>query len=345
MTTRAKHSPLSLREITAKLGGEVAGENVQVNQVASIDYAVEGEITFLVNKRLGASLGVTKASAVILRGEDKGLTHLPKIITKDPYLYFAKISSLFNPPSELSFGISKSASISRAASVPKEVSIGHNVTISSGASIGKYVEIQANSFIGRDVLVGEGSKVLPNVTILQGCIIGENVIIHPGAVIGGDGFGIAREEEKWIKIPQIGRVIIGNNCEIGSGTTIDRGALDNTIVEDGVKLDNQIQIGHNCRVGSNTAIAACVGIAGSVKIGSNCQIGGGAKISGHLEIGENVVISGGTFVAKSITAADRYTGVFPTTRHKDWKRGATIVRNIKSLFDKVKKIEKKLNSR
>lgn len=178
-----------------------------------------------------------------------------------------------------------------------------------------------------------------NATVYDACVIGERGIIHSGAVIGADGFGMAMDEGKWVKIPQIGRVVIGSDVEIGANTTIDRGALGDTVIEDDVKLDNQIQIGHNCHIGAHTAIAGCVGIAGSVRIGRYCRIGGSAMIHGHIEIADNVEVSGGTLVPNSIRKAGKYTAVFPMSEHRDWTRNASLIRHLKDLRDRIRALE------
>jgi len=187
--------------------------------------------------------------------------------------------------------------------------------------------------------IGSHSRLHPNVTVYHDCLIGERVILHSGAVIGADGFGMAMDDGRWLKIPQIGRVVIGDDVEVGASTTIDRGALDDTIIEEGVKLDNQIQIGHNCHIGAHTAIAGCTGIAGSVRIGKYCMLGGNAMISGHLTIADRVVVSGGTLVAKSITAPGTYTAVYPMQPHAQWLKNAALVRHLDELMERLRSLE------
>ncbi|MAW33903.1 MAG: UDP-3-O-(3-hydroxymyristoyl)glucosamine N-acyltransferase [Proteobacteria bacterium] len=327
-----------LRDIVELFGGDIIGDaGTMVTQVASIKSAKSGNLIFFGDKRLRKELLNTKASAVILSHDDSSLTNLPKIVTTNPYAYFAQVSRFINPPDKMPCGVSKYAVVSETAKIAHNSSIGPNVVISDHAHIHSNANVEAGCYIGKKATIGEGVKMYPNVTIADGCIIGANTVIQAGAVIGGDGFGLARSGKSWIKIPQLGRVIIGDNCEIGANTTIDRGALDDTIIKSGVKLDNQIQIGHNCYVGENTAIAACVGIAGSTVIGDNCRIGGGARISGHLEIANDIIISGGTFIYKSLKKPGRYTGVYPTNPHEEWKRNASLVRSLRKLVGKLKK--------
>ncbi len=332
---------LLLKDIVQALGGKIVGNpDVLIRRVASIKSAKPDDLVFLGDPRLRGEILNTRASAVIIRNVDAGLTKLPCILTDNPYSYFAKVAELFNPPEPLLTGVSETAIISETAKVSTLASIGPGVIICDDAIIDAGADIQAGCFIGSGVKIGASTKIYPNTTIRDACVIGANVVIHSNAVIGADGFGLARDGDQWIKIPQIGKVIIGDECEIGAGTTIDRGALDDTIISSGVKLDNQIQIGHNCSIGENTAIAACVGIAGSVAVGRNCQIGGGTLISGHLSIGDNIVISGGTFVSKSLKTSGRYTGVFPTSSHQDWKKNASLIRNLRKMFDMVRNIKK-----
>jgi UDP-3-O-[3-hydroxymyristoyl] glucosamine N-acyltransferase len=205
------------------------------------------------------------------------------------------------------------------------------------------VRIGAGNYIGRKAHIGAGTLLHANVVVYDRCIIGERGIIHSGAVIGADGFGMAMEDGHWIKIPQIGRVVIGSDVEVGANTTIDRGAIGDTVIEDDVKLDNQIQIGHNCRIGAHTAIAGCVGIAGSVHIGRYCRIGGGALIRGHLAIVDNVEVSAGTLVPKSIHKAGKFTAVFPMSEHQEWSRNASLIRHLKDLRDRIRAMEAERN--
>jgi len=226
--------------------------------------------------------------------------------------------------------------LASSASIAAFVSIGKN------AHIGEHCVIHAGCAIGDDVTLGAGSLLYPRVVIYYNCVIGERVILHAGVVIGADGFGIALEDERWLKIPQIGRVVIGNDVEIGANTTVDRGALDDTVIEEGVKLDNQIQVAHNVRIGAHTAIAGCVGIAGSAVIGSYCKIGGAASILGHLQIADHVDISAGTLITKSIKKPGAYTGVYPFAAHEHWLKNSARLRHLDELADKLHHMEKEI---
>jgi UDP-3-O-[3-hydroxymyristoyl] glucosamine N-acyltransferase len=204
--------------------------------------------------------------------------------------------------------------------------------------------VGAGSFIGRGTTVGEGSHLHANVTVYDYCVIGKRCTLHSGAVVGADGFGFANERGRWIKIPQTGRVLIGDDVDIGANTSIDRGALADTVIEDGVKLDNQIQIGHNCHIGAHTAMAGCVGVAGSAKIGKHCTFGGAAMVLGHLTIADNVHISSGSMVSRSILEPGQYTGFYPLAKNADWEKTAAIVRNLGTMREKIRQLEKTIKS-
>jgi len=206
------------------------------------------------------------------------------------------------------------------------------------------VVVHAGCVIGDGVEVGDDSILYPNVVIYAGCRVGRRAIIHAGAVIGSDGFGFAREARRWVKIPQLGRVLIGDDVEIGANTTIDRGALDDTIIGDGVKLDNQIQVAHNVVIGDDSALAGCVGIAGSAKIGRRCQLAGAAMISGHLEIPDDTVVSAGTMVTKTLTKPGQYTGAYPTQEHDVWLRNAAQLKHLDALACRLRELEEKLTA-
>ena len=332
--------PHLLSELVAQFGGEVLGErSTQIFQVAPLESAQSGDLSFLTSAKYRHQLTTTHASAVILDRESAGATVLPRIVCDNPYAYFARVSGLLNPAYVYPPGVDGRASVAATASLDANVYVGPGAIVDAGAKIGERVQIGAGCYVGRNVQVGAGSLLHANSTVYSECIIGERAIIHSGAIIGADGFGMAMDSGRWLKIPQIGRVIIGADVEIGANTTIDRGALGDTIVEDDVKLDNQIQIGHNCFIGAHTAIAGCVGIAGSVRIGRYCRIGGSAMIIGHLEIADNVEISAGTLVPKTIRKPGKYTGVFPISDHEDWSRNASLVRHLKDLRNRIRALE------
>jgi len=302
--------PFTLGEIASRLGGRLNGDSgILIRQVGSLERASAGEIAFFNSPRLKGQLSETRASAVILAPGSEKLTTLPRIVTDNPYAYFARVSQLFNP------------TVTQAGIHPSAV-------IAPGAKLGEGVSIGAGCVVGEGVEIGEGSCLYPRVVLYAGCVLGKRVVIHAGAVIGADGFGIARDGERWVKIPQIGRVRIGDDVEIGANTTIDRGALDDTVIEEGVKLDNQVQVGHNVRIGAHSAVAGCVGIAGSARIGRHVTIGGAAMIHGHIEIVDHVHVSAGTLISRSISKPGTYTGIYPFDEHDAWRRNAARLRRL-----------------
>ena len=333
----------TLAEIVARFGGRVLGDaQLEITQVATLELADSSQISFLTNSRYRAQLADTKAGALILGEADAQATALPRIISANPYAYFAKVSALLNPLPAIVPGVHPSAVIGAGALIDPTASVAAMAVVGAGAIVGAHSVIGEGSFIGDNVVVGRHVRLYPRVVIYHDCVIGDNLIAHSGVVIGADGFGIAMDEGHWIKIPQIGRVVIGNDVEIGANTTIDRGALDDTVIEEGVKLDNQIQIAHNVRVGAHTAIAGCVGIAGSTTIGKYCQIGGSAGILGHLKIADNVVIASFTLIGKSISEAGSYAAIFPFGKTEDWRKNAVHLRHLDEMAKRIKILEQKL---
>ena len=337
----------SLNEIAEALGGQVLGDGkVLISKVASAANAKTGDISFINDSKYQKALVNSQASAWVLREKDLALTDLPRIVVDNPYAYFAKVSALLNPVAPITLGIAPTAVVTNSAVIPDSCSIGDLVVIGDNVVLGENVVIGHGCVIENDVVVSSNTRLEPNVTIKHHCEIGENCHIFSGAVIGSDGFGYAEEAGVWLKIPQVGRVVIHANVDIGANTTVDRGALDDTIIEEGVKLDNLIQIGHNCVIGAHTVIAGCVGIAGSARIGRHCKIGGAAMILGHLEIADNVTISPGSMITRSLTNADTYTAIMPFQTHKAWLNTAAKIRHLDSfaddLTDKIKQLEKEI---
>ena len=310
-------------------------ENFYIDQVSSIECATERSIVFLSDKKYLKLLNRTKSKVVITTEEFAEFCNNNVIISKNPYLLFAKISQLINKEANLNYNIHKSV-ISYTKKLGDKILIEPNTVIGKNVAIGGESFVGSNSYIGDNVKIGSGARIFQNVTIYKNVVIGRNVVIHSGTVVGSDGFGYANENNSWIKIPQIGSVEIGNNVEIGSNTSIDRGTLDNTIIGSGVKIDNQIQIAHNVEIGENTAIAGCVGIAGSAKIGKNCTIGGGAGIQGHISICDNTQITGMTKVSCDIKKAGVYTSGTPLMLNKEWLKNAARFKKLNELFLKYK---------
>lgn len=333
----------SLREIAAQLGGEVQGDDtVVVSRMASLTGARSGDLSFLANSKYRSQLSGTAASAVVIGPDDANATALPRIVTGNPYAYFAKVSSLLNPVVPVVPGVHPTADVHPSAVIDPTASIGAHVAIGAHVRVERNAVLGPGCAVGDGVRIGEDTRLHASVTVYDGCEIGARCVLSSGVVIGADGFGYAEEQGRWVKIPQVGRVQIQDDVDIGSNTTIDRGALDDTVIEQGVKLDNLIQIGHNCRIGAHTVIAGCVGIAGSAKIGRHCKIGGAAMILGHLEIADGVTISPGSMITRTLTQADTYTALMPFQRHADWLRTAANLRHLDQMAVRIGQLEKEL---
>ena len=328
----------TLKDIVAKLGGEAIGDQGAVfTGVATLDSAGPAEIAFLANPKYRAKLAATKAGAVILGPGDRDAAAIARIVSDNPYAYYARTVALFHPEPAVKPGIHPFAQVDAGANVDAYAQIDAFAVVGPGTTIPKGARVGSHCVLGRGVTLGEGVRLHPRVTIYDGCSIGARSILHSGVVIGADGFGMAREAGKWLKIPQVGAVRIGSDVEVGANTTIDRGALDDTVIEDGVKLDNQIQIGHNCVIGANTVIAGCTGISGSTTVGRDCMIGGGVGLVGHITICDKVTISGFSLITKDITEPGTYTSGLPFMPHAEWLRNAVHLRRL----DKIAKAARK----
>jgi len=335
--------PFRLAEIVARLGGELIGDpDVVVQRVGTLRSSGPADIAFLAHPKYRRELGETRAAAVVVSPSDRDATAIPRIVCRDPYAYFARVSALFHPPPAVVPGVDPTAVVSPAASVPPSAKVSAGCVVERGARLGENVALEAGCFVGEEAAIGTDSHLHAHVTVYARCVLGARTIVHSGAVIGADGFGFAPEGGQWLKIPQVGRVLIGDDVEVGANTTIDRGAIDDTVIEDGVKIDNQVQIGHNCRIGAHSAIAGCTGIAGSVTIGQHCMIGGAAMISGHLAIADRTVIAGGTWVTKSIDKADTYVSVIPATEGREWRRTVALLRGLERTSERIRALERRL---
>ena len=332
-----------LDEIATHLNGDVLGEgNPRIIGIATLRRAGPAELSFFTNARYRAELDATRAGAVLLGRNDRDACERPRIICADPYLAYAKAVALLHPAPVPVPGTHSSASVDPTAQIGNGTQIGASSVIGRGAVIGEQVIIGPGCVIGENARIGSGSLLHGNVTVYADVKIGQRAIVHSGAVLGADGFGMAKDGEGWCKIRQIGAVVIGNDVEIGANTTVDRGALDDTVIEDGVKLDNQIQIGHNVHIGAHSAFAGCVGIAGSARIGRRCTIGGGSIVLGHLEIADDVHIGAASVVTKSIIQAGEYTGLYPIQEKAVWARNAALLRNLGKLDQRLRELEAKL---
>ena len=333
---------LTVQEIVDRLGGSIVGDpTTTITNVGTIKNAEKGQIAFYSDRSLSPYIPKVEASVVVVSMEDsdKFGGDITKIIVEKPHFYFSQLLELMFGFDESSQGISASAYLGANVLISDNVTVEPHVIIEDGAEIADGVILRSRCLIGKKVKIGRNSVVHPGALILEECEIGDNCVIHSGAVVGGDGFGYVQENNEWIQVRQVGRVIIHDACEIGCNTTIDRGSIDNTIIGHGVKIDNQVQIGHNCNIGDNTIIAGCVGIAGSVDIGQNCRIGGAAMFTGHLSVCDNVDVSAGSLVSKSILRPGRYTSVYPLSEHAEWKRNAAAIRKLSELNKRIKKLE------
>jgi UDP-3-O-[3-hydroxymyristoyl] glucosamine N-acyltransferase len=339
----AKAEKYRLAQIVERFGGEILGNpQTSISQVATLESAGAEHISFLTQGKYRKQLAGTRAGAVILGRTDSGLTELPRIVCDDPHLYFAKVSALFNPPQAIKPGVHGTAVVERGTMIPASASIGAGAYVGRRVKLGRGVVIGPGCHLGDGVEIGAASRLHARVTIYPGCRLGQRALVHSGAVIGADGFGIAQDHGIWRKIPQVGRVLIGDDVEIGANTCIDRGALDDTVVEDGVKLDNLIQIGHNVHIGAHTAIAGCTGIAGSSRVGKHCMIGGAVAIVGHLDIADRVIIHAATVVTKSIRKAGTYGG-HPAEDSRSWTLNMARLHHLDALRERVRHIEQQLS--
>ncbi|HTQ76088.1 MAG TPA: UDP-3-O-(3-hydroxymyristoyl)glucosamine N-acyltransferase [Burkholderiales bacterium] len=338
--TRSSSRTHRLADIVAKLGGELVGPpDTEVRRMATLESAGPGDLAFVTGAKYLGQLASTRASAVILAKAHGGATKLPRILCDDPYLYYARAARLLAPDGRPAPGVHAKAVIDPGAEVPASATVGPFCHVGRGARLGERVVLGPGCSVGEEAQIGEDGRLGPSVTVYPHCVIGKRALIHAGAVIGADGFGLAPQAGRWIKIPQTGRVVMGDDVEVGANTTIDRGALDDTVIEDGVKLDNQIQIGHNVRIGAHTAMAACAGVAGSTRIGKHCAIGGAARIMGHIEIADGVTVTATSFVTKSIRRAGTYTAVLPAEPGREWARTIAHLRSLARLSERVRELE------
>ena len=333
----------TLSELAEKVDAEIVGDaNCTIVSVATLSNARSGTISFLANPHFRDQLATTKASAVIVSPADKDRLSTNGLIAYDPYVTYAKVAALLHPYENKQNGIHPSAMVDPGANIDPSAWIGACTVIEKGTRIGANCQIGAGCFIGEGVSLGNGSRLIANVTVCHQSQIGERAIFHPGVVIGGDGFGLANEAGHWIKIPQVGRVVIGNDVEIGTNTAIDRGSIEDTVIEDGVKIDNLVHIAHNVRIGAHTVLAGQIGIAGSAKIGKHCALGGQVGVAGHLEIADRVTITGRTMVVQSITEPGTYSSGMPADTNLRWRKNVTRFRQLDELAKTVKRLEKQL---
>ena len=309
-------------ELAQRFELDLRGEDRPVHGVGTLAGASPALLSFLANPRYRAQLAETAAGVVVLREEDADARNGTVLVARDPYTTFAKIAALFERKPAREAGIHPTAAIDPTATVDASAHIGPHVSIGANSKIGAGAMIGPGCVIGDDCEVGDACELVARVTLVTRVRLGKRVLIHPGAVLGADGFGIAMDHGRWIKVPQLGGVVIGDDCEIGANTTIDRGALGDTVLEEDVRLDNQIQVGHNVRIGAHTAMAGCSAVAGSATIGRHCLVGGGAGILGHLEVCDRVVITAMSLVTHSIREAGEYSSGTPLMENRSWRKSA-----------------------
>ncbi|CRX71043.1 UDP-3-O-(3-hydroxymyristoyl)glucosamine N-acyltransferase [Yersinia enterocolitica] len=335
---------IRLADLAQQLDAQVHGDgDLVITGIASMHSAEPSQITFLSNSRYQEQLATCNAGAVVLTEADLPFCKSAALVVKNPYLTYARMAQIMDTTPQPAQNIAPGAVISPQARLGENVSIGANAVIESGVVLGDNVVIGAGCFIGKNTHIGAGSRLWANVSVYHEVVIGQNCLIQSGTVIGADGFGYANDRGNWIKIPQLGSVHIGDRVEIGACTTIDRGALDNTIIGNGVIIDNQCQIAHNVVIGDNTAVAGGVIMAGSLKVGRYCMIGGASVINGHMEICDKVTITGMGMVMRPITEPGLYSSGIPLQPNKVWRKTAALVMNIDGINKRLKAIERKID--
>jgi UDP-3-O-[3-hydroxymyristoyl] glucosamine N-acyltransferase len=332
---------LSLGELAIRHGLELRGDPARrVQRVGTLQQAGPDAVSFLANPRYRKYLGTTRAGAVVIEPALADQCAADVLISRNPYAAYARIAADLHPEPAFTPGVSPAAAVDAAAEVAPDARVAPGAVIEAGARIGSGAFIGPNCVVGAGSVIGAGSRLVANVTICHGVRVGARVLLHPGVVIGADGFGLAREPEGWIKVPQVGGVVIGDDVEIGANTTVDRGAIDDTVIEAGVKLDNQIQVGHNVRIGAHTVVAGCTGISGSTSIGRNCMIAGAVGIGGHLEIADGTVVTGMTMVSHSIRKPGIYSSSLPLDEAAVFRKNAARFRQLDRLARRLARLER-----
>jgi UDP-3-O-[3-hydroxymyristoyl] glucosamine N-acyltransferase len=336
----------SLTQLQALLGGETRGNgDKRLLDIASLAGASVDQLSFVTGAKHLEAARASKAGALVVSADVAEQLDRDLLVVPLPHAVFARAALLFHPEPPLRPGVHASAVIDPTASIAADAEIGPNALIGARSKVGAGSRIGPGCAIGDDVEIGRACRLFANVTVYSGCRLGDRVVLHGGCVIGSDGFGLAWQDDAWLKVPQVGRVVIGDDVEIGANTTVDRGALDDTVIERGVKIDNQVQIGHNCRIGAHTAIAGCAGIAGSARIGRRCLIGGAAMIVGHIDICDGVTVSGGSFISKSVKNPGVYTSTQLQMTHEEWLKNAAQQRHLADMRERIRALEKKLKEK
>ena len=332
-----------LKDIAEKLGAKLVGDgSIDIVSVANLKTAKSNQISFLTDPKYREVLSLSKAGAVIVKESDVEHVKTQALVMQDPYVGFARVAQLLDTTPQIACDVHPSAVVEDGAVIGKNVSLGPNVYVQKGSVIGDNVQLGANVVVGPNAKIGAGTRLYPNVSVYHDCVIGEKCLIQSGTVIGGDGFGYANERGEWIKIPQTGRVVIGNRVEIGACTCIDRGALDDTVIEDNVIIDNLCQIAHNVHIGYGTAVAGGTTFAGSVTIGKYCIIGGTSVFNGHISICDGVTVSGMCMVMRSIDKPGVYSSGIPAQTNKEWRITAARTLHINEMYHKISELEKQV---
>jgi UDP-3-O-[3-hydroxymyristoyl] glucosamine N-acyltransferase len=335
----------TVTDLAERFGLTTSGDGTRViDGVGTLAGAGPGQLSFLSNSKYTAQLAATRAGVVVLSGENLGDCPTAALVADDPYVTYAKIAALFERHPAAPPGVHPTAVVSAGAQVSDSASIGPGCVIADGAVIGDGAILGPHCIIGEDCIVGAHSRLVARVTLVTRVTLGKRVLVHPGAVIGSDGFGLAFDKDHWVKLPQLGGVRIGDDCEIGANTTIDRGALDDTVLEEDVRLDNQIQIAHNVYVGAHTAMAGCAAVAGSAKIGRYCMIGGNAGVLGHLELADRVTITAKSLVTHSIREPGEYSSGVPLQDNRQWRKNAARFKHLDEYARRLAALEKDSNN-
>ncbi len=335
---------IKLSDLAQTIGCRLHGEDCLIENVADIDSAEAGQLAFIYNPKYLDKISTTNASAIITREEWLENCDKSALIAENPRLAFVKATRLLNPEKVAASGVCASAVIAEGVNIPESAYIGPNAVIQGNVQLGENVQIGAGSVICNDVSIGNNTVIHPNVSIEHHTTIGDNCIFYSGVVIGTDGFGYERDGESYLKIPQLGNVQIGNNVEIGANSTVDRGALHDTIIHDGVKIDNLVQIGHNVVIGRHTVISAQSGVAGSTTVGEYCLIGGGVSIRDNIEVVSNVMLTGRTLVSSAIKEPGSYSSGILVDHSKNWRKNALRFKHLDELAKRLAKLEKACQS-
>ena len=331
---------IRLDELAQRHGLRLIGDgDAEIDGVCTLANGRAGAISFLANPQYRRYLTETQAAAVIVTEADAAGAAVPVLVADDPYVAYARLAAEFLPSADVTPGVAPTAHVDSSASLADDVAVAAGASIGAGARLGAGVRVGPNTVIGARSVVGAGTQLGANVTLEASVTLGARCTVHSGAVIGSRGFGLAMDAGRWIEVPQLGSVVIGDDVEIGANTTIDRGAVEDTVIGDGVKIDNQVQIAHNVTIGAHTAIAAKVGIAGSTSIGSYCMLGGAVGVAGHIEITDKVMITGMTLVSRSIKEPGTYSSGWPVTTNGEWRKQVTRLRRLDKLEQRVKRLE------